>query len=111
PQAVSDRLFAGVLAPVTTPFDAATGDVAPAQLRHNVAQLLAAGLDGVVVAGSTGESALLDPEEQRRIVGWVRTVVPEGRWLVAGPGAESTRHAVAPPRAGAAAGAGGRRGA
>jgi len=102
---VSDRLFAGVLAPVTTPFDAATGDVAPAQLRHNVAQLLAAGLDGVVVAGSTGESALLDPEEQRRIVGWVRTVVPEGRWLVAGTGEESTRQAVALTRAAAAEGA------
>jgi len=102
---VSGRLLAGVLAPVTTPFDAATGDVAPEHLRHNVTRLLEAGLDGVVVGGSTGESAMLDPEEQRRIVGWVRAVVPDGRWLVAGTGAESTRQAVALTRAAAAEGA------
>jgi 4-hydroxy-2-oxoglutarate aldolase len=102
---VSGRLFAGVLAPVTTPFDAATGDVAPEQLRHNVVHLLEAGLDGVVVVGSTGESAMLDPEEQRRLVGWVRPVLPDGRWLVAGTGAESTRQAVALSRAAAAEGA------
>src|SRR5439155_820943 len=63
PQAVSGRPFAGVLAPITTPFDGATGAVAPVHLRQNVVRLLDAGLDGVVVAGSTGESALLDPDE------------------------------------------------
>jgi 4-hydroxy-2-oxoglutarate aldolase len=102
---VSGRLFAGVLAPVTTPFDTTTGDVAPVALRQNVARLLAAGLHGVVIAGSTGESALLDPEEQRRMVGWGREVVPDKRWLVAGTGAESTRQAVALTRAAAAEGA------
>src|SRR5439155_1245260 len=97
PQAVSGRPFAGVLAPITTPFDGATGAVAPVHLRQNVVRLLDAGLDGVVVAGSTGESALLDPDEQRRMIGWVREVLPDGRWLVAGTGAESTRQAVARP--------------
>ncbi|PYP73852.1 MAG: hypothetical protein DMD25_16040, partial [Gemmatimonadetes bacterium] len=63
---VTERQLAGVLAPITTPFDSATGDVTPVHLRHNVTRLVAAGLDGVVVAGSTGESALLDPDEQRR---------------------------------------------
>jgi len=102
---VSGRRFAGVLAPITTPFDPATGDVAPVQLRDNVACLLAAGLDGVVVAGSTGEAAMLDPDEHRRMVGWVREVLPDGRWLVAGTGAESTRQAIALTRAAAAEGA------
>lgn len=95
----------GVLAPITTPFDRATGDVAPVHLRQNVARLLDAGLDGVVVAGSTGEAALLEPDEQRRIVGWVREVIPDRRWLVAGAGAESTRQAVSLSRAAAAEGA------
>jgi 4-hydroxy-2-oxoglutarate aldolase len=94
-----------VLAPITTPFDSATGDVAPVHLRQNVVRLLAAGLDGVVVAGSTGEAALLDPDEQRRIVGWVREVLPDRSWLVAGTGAESTRQAVLLTRAAAAEGA------
>ena len=99
------RQLAGVLAPVTTPFDRATGEVASVQLRDNVKHLLQEGLDGVVVAGSTGESALLDPDEQRRMVAWVREVVPQQRWLVAGTGAESTRQAVALSRAAAAEGA------
>jgi len=100
-----DRPLAGVLAPITTPFDRATGEVAPVHLRQNVTRLLAAGLDGVVVVGSTGESALLDPDEQRRMVAWVREVLPDRRWLLAGTGSESTRQAVALTRAAAAEGA------
>jgi dihydrodipicolinate synthase/N-acetylneuraminate lyase len=102
---VRERQLAGVLAPITTPFDGATGDVAPVHLRQNVARLIAAGLDGVVVAGSTGESALLDADEQRRMVGWVREVLPDGSWLVVGTGAESTRQAVTLTAAAAAEGA------
>jgi len=102
---VTERLSAGVLAPITTPFDRATGDVAPVHLRQNVVRLVDAGLDGIVVAGSTGESALLDPDEQRRMVSWVREVLPDGRWLVAGTGSESTRQAVALTRAAGAEGA------
>src|SRR5512137_634790 len=92
--AVTERQLAGVLAPITTPFDSATGEVAPVHLRHNVTRVIEAGLDGVVVAGSTGESALLDPDEQRRMIAWVREVLPDQRWLLAGTGAESTRQAV-----------------
>ncbi len=102
---MSERALAGVLAPITTPFDSATGDVAPVHLRQNVSRLVAAGLDGVAVAGSTGEAALLDSEEQRRMVGWVREVLPDQRWLLVGTGAESTRQAVLLTRAAAAEGA------
>jgi 4-hydroxy-2-oxoglutarate aldolase len=102
---VTERRLTGVLAPITTPFDSATGEVAPVHLRQNVTRLMGAGLDGVVVAGSTGEAALLDPDEQRRLVGWVRAVLPDQRWLVAGTGGESTRQAVALTRAAAAEGA------
>ena len=101
---MTERQLAGVLAPITTPFDSTTGEVAPVHLRQNVSRLLGAGLDGVVVAGSTGESALLDPDEQRRMVGWVREVIPDQGWLLAGTGAESTRQAVALTRAAAAEG-------
>ncbi len=102
---MTERALAGVLAPITTPFDSTTGDVAPVHLRQNVSRLVAAGLDGVVVAGSTGEAALLDVEEQRRMVGWVREVLPDQRWLLVGTGAESTRQAVLLTRAAAAEGA------
>ncbi len=102
---MTERQLAGVIAPITTPFDSATGEVAPVHLRQNVSRLVAAGLAGVVVAGSTGESALLDPEEQRRLVGWVREVLPDRAWLIAGTGAEATRQAVLLTRAAAAEGA------
>ena len=95
----------GILAPLTTPFDAESGDVAPLLLRRVARDLIAAGLDGVVVAGSTGESALLDESEKVRAVEWLRDVVPEDRWLVAGTGAESTRASVRLALAAASAGA------
>jgi 4-hydroxy-2-oxoglutarate aldolase len=100
-----DLTGGGVFAPITTPFDPASGDVAPQHLRNNVARLLADGLDGIVVAGSTGEAPLLDPDEQRRAIGWTRAATPEGKWLVAGTGAESTRQAIALTRAAAEEGA------
>ena len=101
------RPFAGVLAAIPTPFDEASGDVAPVHLRRNVVRLVEAGLDGILVAGSTGEAALLDADEQHRLVAWVRDVLPDGRWLVAGAGAETTRQAVALTHAAAAEGADG----
>ena len=99
------RQLAGVFAPIPTPFDSATGDIAPVHLRHNVVRLVEAGLDGIVVGGSTGEAALLDAEEQRRVIAWVRDALPDRSWLLAGTGAESTRQAVALTRAAGAEGA------
>jgi dihydrodipicolinate synthase/N-acetylneuraminate lyase len=102
---VTEQKLGGVLAPITTPFDEVTGDIAPVHLRRNVAALIEQGLQGIVVAGSTGEAALLEPEEQRRLIAWVRDVLPDGAWLVAGTGAESTRQAVRLTRAAAEEGA------
>ena len=96
---------AGIFPPLTTPFDPATGDVAPVQFGQNIARLLAQGVDGVVVSGSTGESPLLDPDEQQHLVGLAREALSDGKWLIAGTGAESTRHTIALSKAAAAAGA------
>ena len=97
--------LAGVLAPITTPFDAATGEVAVDRLQQNVTRLMGEGLDGIVVSGSTGEAPLLDPDEQQRAVAAVRDALPDGAWLIAGSGEESTRQTLARSRAAAAAGA------
>jgi 4-hydroxy-2-oxoglutarate aldolase len=95
----------GVFAPIPTPFEPGTGDLAPNHLRNNISRLLADGVDGIVVSGSTGEAPLLDVEEQRRLVGLARDVVSDGAWLIAGTGAESTRQTVALSQAAAAEGA------
>lgn len=96
---------AGIFPPVTTPFDPATGDVAPQQFRENLTRLLAAGVDGVVVSGSTGEAPLLDPDEQQHLVGLARETIQNGKWVIAGTGGESTRQTIAASKAAATAGA------
>lgn len=102
---MTGRVLQGIFAPVTTPFDPSTGELAPLAATRNAQRLLENGLDGLVVTGTTGEAALLEPEEQRRLIAAHRTVVPRDRWLVAGTGAESTRAAIALTRAAAAEGA------
>jgi 4-hydroxy-2-oxoglutarate aldolase len=99
------RVVRGLLVPVSTPFDPVTGEVAPVPLRANARALLAAGAHGVVAAGSTGEAALLSEDEYRRVVEWLRGVVPEDRVLVVGAGRESTRATVAAARVAAEQGA------
>ncbi|HEX5830918.1 MAG TPA: dihydrodipicolinate synthase family protein [Gemmatimonadaceae bacterium] len=80
----------GVLAPVTTPFDA-SGEVATHALTANLRAHLSDGVDGIVIAGSTGEAALLEEAERRVLLHHARDVVPTDRLLVMGTGAESTR--------------------
>ena len=85
------RPLGGIFGPLTTPFDPETGDLAPVSFRSGLGAHLAAGLDGVVTAGSTGEAALLEEDERRSLVEWARAIVPDDKWLLAGVGAESTR--------------------
>ena len=85
----------GLLIPITTPFDAHSGEVAPVSLRDNARALLDAGVDGILAAGSTGEAALLSEKEYRQVIGWLRDVVPDDKWLFAGAGKESTRATIA----------------
>jgi 4-hydroxy-2-oxoglutarate aldolase len=94
----------GVLAPVVTNFGA-NGEVDLDAFASNVRAHLAAGLHGVVVAGSTGEAALLDEGERKALVETARAVVPRERLLLAGTGSESTRGAVRLTKMAAAAGA------
>ncbi|MBC7790674.1 MAG: dihydrodipicolinate synthase family protein [Anaerolineae bacterium] len=83
--------IAGILGPVVSTFDSATGDLDAILFRANVRAHMAEGLSGVVVAGSTGEAALLDERERQQLVEWARPLVPDDCWLIAGVGAESTR--------------------
>lgn len=96
--------FSGVLGPLVTPFGPDESIDIPA-FEEDVRGHLTAGLDGVLVAGSTGEAALLDEGERRHLVAVARALVPPDRILLAGTGAESTRQCVARCRDAAAEGA------
>ena len=72
----SPMTFGGILTAMVTPFDSDGGldeDAAASLARH----LLANGSDGLVLAGTTGESATLDDDEKVRCgrPGWPRRAV------------------------------------
>ena len=95
----------GVFAPVVTPFRAGDEALDLEGFASNVRFHLADGLRGIVVAGSTGEAAMLDESERVALASAAREVVPRDRLLIMGTGAESARQSVARCRAAAAAGA------
>lgn len=98
------RPLAGVMTPAVTPFDA-TGALARESFERNVRAHVDAGASGVVVAGSSGEAALLDEGERAALLAWARALVPADRWLIAGIGGESTRATIQRARVAADAGA------
>jgi 4-hydroxy-2-oxoglutarate aldolase len=74
---------------------AANGDLDRAAFTRNIDQHLAFGMNGVLVAGSSGESALLDDDDRRELLSLARERVPADKWLLMGIGSESTRQTIA----------------
>lgn len=85
----------GIFAPVISTFHAGSEDLDLAGFAANVRSHIAEGLGGVVVAGSTGEAALLSDTERGALLATARAHTPAGKLVIAGCGAESTRQAVA----------------
>ena len=86
-------MFEGVHTALVTPFrDGAVDETA---LRALVERQIAAGIDGVVPCGSTGESATLSHDEHRRTVEIVVEAVAGRVQVIAGTGSNNTREAVA----------------
>src|SRR5690606_25790618 len=83
----------GLFVPTVTPFDS-DGELDEAGWVGNARALLAEGVDGLVLAGATGEAAFLDDAERRRMIELARPLMPVDRWLIAGCGSESTRQTV-----------------
>jgi 4-hydroxy-tetrahydrodipicolinate synthase len=84
--------ISGVLTAMVTPFDSngELNEEAAADLMHH---LLENGSDGLVLAGSTGESVTLSDDEMARL--WKLGVAECGdATVIAGTGSNDTRHAV-----------------
>ena len=82
-----------LLTAMVTPFDS-EGRVDYAQARKLALALVASGSDGVVVAGTTGESPTLTPEEQTRLFAEIKEALDGEGDVVAGTGSNSTAEAV-----------------
>lgn len=86
--------LSGTFLPVTTPFDPVTGDVDVVAFRSNLRSWLEHPVRGILISGSTGESVLLDEGERAALIEAAGDVVSPDRVVIAGTGAESTRHTI-----------------
>jgi 4-hydroxy-tetrahydrodipicolinate synthase len=85
-------MFEGVLTALATPFR--DGAIDEKALRGLVARQIAAGIDGLVPCGSTGESATLSHEEHERVIEIVVDAAAGQVPVVAGTGSNSTTEAI-----------------
>ncbi|ERJ05886.1 4-hydroxy-tetrahydrodipicolinate synthase protein [Halorhabdus tiamatea SARL4B] len=96
-------LFEGVYPAMTTPFEE-DERIDFDQLRANARRLEAAGVDGVVPVGSTGESATLSHDEHVEVIEAVADAVVDVP-VIAGSGSNNTREALSLSRRASDAGA------
>jgi 4-hydroxy-tetrahydrodipicolinate synthase len=85
-------VFEGVFTALVTPFR--DGSVDEGVLRELVERQIAAGVDGVVPCGSTGESATLSHAEHCRVVELTVEQAAGRVQVVAGTGSNSTRESI-----------------
>lgn len=97
-------MFKGSIVAIVTPMDAA-GDLDWEALDALVDWHVAAGTDGIVPVGTTGESATLSIDENVRVVERVVRVADGRVPVIAGTGANNTREALEMTRAARSAGA------
>jgi 4-hydroxy-tetrahydrodipicolinate synthase len=94
----------GVLTAMVTPF-AEDGSVDEAAARRLARHLVENGSDGIVVAGTTGESPTLTDEEDIVLLKAVRDELGDGPTVICGTGTNDTRHSEHLSAAAAEAGA------
>lgn len=98
-------IFQGTYTALVTPFR--DGEIDEGAFRALIDEQVAAGVEGIVPCGSTGESATLSHEEHERLIG---IAIDEARGrvkVIAGTGSNNTREACRLTRAAADAGADG----
>lgn len=98
--------FAGAYTALITPFTD-DGAIDWDSLGELVEQQVAAGIDGIVPCGTTGESATLDHHEHRELVKFVVKAAAGRVRVLAGTGSNSTVEAIELTRAAAESGADG----
>ena len=98
-------MFEGCLTALITPFR--NGVVDTKALEALVEEQIAAGIDGLVPCGSTGESATLSHDEHEEVIREVIRVARRRVPVIAGTGSNSTAEAIRLTKAAEAAGADG----
>ena len=86
-------IFKGTYTAMVTPFNA-SGSVDYGKLRELVEEQVAAGVEGLVPVGTSGESPTLSMEEHSRVVEFVAETANRRVQVIAGTGANSTAEAL-----------------
>jgi 4-hydroxy-tetrahydrodipicolinate synthase len=86
-------LIRGIIPPVVTPMKP-NEDVDIPRLKQHIDRMLAAGVHGIFVLGTTGECCSLDEREKQEIVATAVAHVNKRVPVYAGTGAETTREAI-----------------
>ncbi len=81
-------MFEGIYAPIPTPFDNAE-NIYWDKLKNNLKWWDKTELDGIVVAGSNGEAAMLNSKEKISLFSFVRENTSPQKKVIAGTGCES----------------------
>ena len=97
--------LSGVFIPAVTPFLPETGGIDLPAMQENLRRWTQFPIQGIVLAGTTGEAVLLDEDERLDLVRASREVLPPEILLTVGTGLESTRATLRLTRAVAEAGA------
>jgi 4-hydroxy-2-oxoglutarate aldolase len=82
-------LISGIFPALTTPFE--NGGLSRVRLKGNIEKYNKVDLSGYLVLGSTGEGILMDETERLTAIETVRSAAGEGKIIVVGTGAQSTR--------------------
>jgi len=87
-------MFTGTYTALVTPFTKKGGQVDEPRLRDLVEQQIAAGIDGLVPCGTTGESPTLSHEEHNHVIELVVKFAAGRCKVIAGTGSNSTDEAI-----------------
>ena len=96
-------MFTGSLVPIITPFR--DGKLDRDGLEKVIEHVLAAGSDGLIPCGTTGESATLTHAEHEEVIRWTIEIAKRRVPVIAGTGSNSTAEAVRLTKAAKDAGA------
>ena len=100
---MKNEVFSGVCTALVTPF--LNGKVNYPMLQQLLRRQCDAGIEAIVLCGTTGEAPTLTDEEKLKIFTEGRSYVQDRALIIAGTGSNDTAHAVALSRAAQASGA------
>lgn len=86
-------IFTGAATAIITPFDN-NNKVDYSSFEKLINWQIESGIDGIVVAGTTGESATLSPEEHKQVIQFCIDTANKRVPIIAGTGSNNTQHAI-----------------